>query len=253
MRRASLALAALAGFATAAFGGRTALQLRRHGDSGWRMARPSSGGEGLAQAAMAASAVALAVAPVLPLLGSGRSAGGGGGRPGRGRGPTGPVATPAGLAGAALAVGGGVLTLVAQGQMGASWRIGVDPAERTALVDHGLYRSVRNPIFTGMLAFAAGEALLVPTRTAAAGAALLTAAVEYQVRRVEEPVLLAAHGDAYRSWAATAGRFVPGVGRLGRLGDGAPAAQPSTTRTSTSPGASGDTASALTVTGPGGR
>jgi protein-S-isoprenylcysteine O-methyltransferase Ste14 len=31
---------------------------------------------------------------------------------------------------------------------------------------------------------------------------------------VEEPALLAAHGDAYRRWAATTGRFLPGIGRL---------------------------------------
>ena len=37
--------------------------------------------------------------------------------------------------------------------------------------------------------------------------------VEVQVRSVEEPYLITAHGDHYRRWAATAGRFVPGVGR----------------------------------------
>ena len=54
--------------------------------------------------------------------------------------------------------------------MGASWRIGVDPEERTDLVRHRLYRSVRNPIFTGMVLFAAGQALLVPDAMAVAGA-----------------------------------------------------------------------------------
>jgi protein-S-isoprenylcysteine O-methyltransferase Ste14 len=35
-----------------------------------------------------------------------------------------------------------------------------------------------------------------------------------QVRAVEEPYLLSVHGDAYATYAARVGRFVPGVGRL---------------------------------------
>jgi protein-S-isoprenylcysteine O-methyltransferase Ste14 len=34
------------------------------------------------------------------------------------------------------------------------------------------------------------------------------------VRIVEEPYLLAKHGDAYRGYLANVGRFVPGVGRV---------------------------------------
>lgn len=202
MRRHTFALATLVTFAGAAFGGRTALQVRRHRDSGWRMNRPRTAADAAVQGAMVASALALTVAP----LAAGRQA--------TARTASAPAGL-AGIAGGALAVGGGVLTLVAQGQMGASWRIGVDPDERTGLVRGGLYRWVRNPIFTGMLLFAAGEALLVPNRWGVAGAALLAASIEGQVRRVEEPYLLATHGDEYREWAAAAGRFLPGVGRLG--------------------------------------
>jgi protein-S-isoprenylcysteine O-methyltransferase Ste14 len=200
MRRSSFALASLLAFAGSAFGGRTAVQVRRHGDTGWRLGRPASGAEAAVHAALAASAVALAAAPVAALA-SGADRGG-------------PASRVPALAGAALAVGGTAVTLVAQAQMGASWRIGVDPAERTDLVSGGLYRSVRNPIFTGMVLFAAGQALLVPGRLAVVGAGLLVGAVEAQVRYVEEPVLLATHADAYRRWASATGRFVPAVGRL---------------------------------------
>jgi protein-S-isoprenylcysteine O-methyltransferase Ste14 len=199
MRRSSFALASLLGFATAAFGARTAVQVRRHGDTGWRLGRPASTTEAAVHAALGASAVALAAAPLVArVTGADRRA---------------PVRRSTAV-GAALSVAGTAVTLVAQAQMGASWRIGVDPDERTELVSTGLYRSVRNPIFTGMVLFAAGQALLVPGAVAVAGAGLLAAAVEGQVRAVEEPALLAAHGDAYRRWAATTGRFLPGIGRL---------------------------------------
>jgi protein-S-isoprenylcysteine O-methyltransferase Ste14 len=105
-------------------------------------------------------------------------------------------------------------TFWAQLAMGSSWRIGVDPGERTALVVAGPFRLVRNPIFTAMVAATAGLALLVPNVASLAAVAILVLAIEIQVRAVEEPHLLQAHGEAYRGWARTTGRFVPGVGRL---------------------------------------
>jgi hypothetical protein len=48
----------------------------------------------------------------------------------------------------------------------------------------------------------------------AATPAALVAAVQLQVRAVEEPHLRATHGDAYAAYAARTGRFVPRIGRL---------------------------------------
>jgi protein-S-isoprenylcysteine O-methyltransferase Ste14 len=98
--------------------------------------------------------------------------------------------------------------------MGASWRIGVDPAERTALVTEGVFRLARNPIFTAMVVAQLGVVLMVLTWVSAASLAALVAAVQLQVRTVEEPYLSTVHGPAYTAYAASTGRFVPGVGRL---------------------------------------
>lgn len=105
-------------------------------------------------------------------------------------------------------------TLWAQVAMGTSWRIGVDPAERTALVTCGPFRVVRNPIYTAMAVAFAGFALMVPNALSLLTLAFMAAGIELHVRLVEEPYLRGVHGDAYRRWAATTGRFVPGVGRL---------------------------------------
>lgn len=56
--------------------------------------------------------------------------------------------------------------------------------------------------------------LLVPNPVALAAACFTLFGIEAQVRGVEEPYLLEAHGDRYRRYAARVGRFVPGVGRL---------------------------------------
>ncbi len=118
------------------------------------------------------------------------------------------------VAGLVLALAGFAATLAGQTGMGASWRIGVDPAERTDLVTSGVFAYVRNPIFTAMAAAQFGVVLMVPTWVSAAALVALVAAVQLQVRAVEEPYLLVTHGAAYADYAASTGRFVPGIGRL---------------------------------------
>ncbi|MEV4001894.1 hypothetical protein [Actinomadura sp. NPDC049753] len=69
-------------------------------------------------------------------------------------------------------------------------------------------------IFTTVIATAAGLAAMVPNAIALFGLVLTVVAVQMQVRAVEEPYLLHAHGDAYAAYAAEVGWFLPGVGRL---------------------------------------
>jgi protein-S-isoprenylcysteine O-methyltransferase Ste14 len=104
--------------------------------------------------------------------------------------------------------------LVAQGTMGGSWRVGVDPSEQTALVTEGPFGIVRNPIYTAMITTILGLTLLVPSVLAFASFALLLVSLELQTRVVEEPYLKQTHGESYTNYAARVGRFLPGVGRL---------------------------------------
>lgn len=194
MTPAAVALVLFVAFSVLAFGWRTVVQWRRHGDTGWRL-RPE-GIERVVGPMLIVGFVLLAAAPVWALAVGAADRW-----------------TAAAVVGAVLAVGAGVLTLVAQVQMGASWRIGVEPGERTDLVTDGLFAAVRNPIFTGMLAVSLGLALLVPNAASIAGAALAWLSIQLQVRLVEEPNLGRVHGDAYRRWTAATGRFVPGLGR----------------------------------------
>jgi protein-S-isoprenylcysteine O-methyltransferase Ste14 len=122
---------------------------------------------------------------------------------------------PVRFSGLALMLVGLWLTLAAQVEMGASWRVGVDPAEATELVTTGLFRWVRNPIFAAMLTVFLGVVLVLPTIMAAFALVASLAGIEIQVRLVEEPYLLRVHGERYRSYARRVGRFVPGFGRLG--------------------------------------
>jgi len=118
------------------------------------------------------------------------------------------------IGGVSIAIAGIITTSLSQFAMGNSWRVGIDTAGRTPLITAGPFRWVRNPIYDGLLIFAAATVLIIPTWLALASFVLLIGCIEIQVRCVEEPYLLETHGVAYRSWAAQTGRFIPFVGRL---------------------------------------
>jgi protein-S-isoprenylcysteine O-methyltransferase Ste14 len=199
MSDATLVLALYVLFLLLAFGWRSWIHYRQTGTSGYhgltRRGSPAERAGGL----LLVLALALGfAAPLLELLGWTHSA-------------AGPFQR---LAGLTLYGVGGVGTLLAQLQMGRSWRVGVDPEEHTDLVERGLYRWIRNPIYTAMLTFTVGLLLLLPNWAALLAFALLLLGLELHVRFVEEPHLLAQHGDSYRRYAARVGRFLPGLGRL---------------------------------------
>lgn len=117
------------------------------------------------------------------------------------------------IAGVVLFVVGFVITWFGQQAMGRSWRIGVDPSERTELVTPGLFGVVRNPIFTGMISAGIGLALIAPTWITIVAAFLLVVTIELQVRTIEEPHLRSSM-PAWPTYATHTGRFVPLVGRI---------------------------------------
>jgi len=198
MPKLTLALYVL--YLALAFGLRSWLQWRRTGEAGFRLGASGASAAERAGAWLLVLSLMLGLAaPVLALLGA--------------------MPTFAALqwpiVGTLLALAGIAGTLHAQLEMGASWRVGVDPSERTALRTDGPFRFVRNPIFSWMILTAAGLALLLPNAASLAALAALVIGVELQVRLVEEPYLWRIHGAAYARWAAATGRFVPGIGRLG--------------------------------------
>jgi len=202
MAAAALALYGISLLVT--FGLRVAVQVRRTGSTGLKGLSGSPGSiEWLAGVLFVLSLALGATSPALVLLGA-----------------LDPIAALDGVAGHALgivlAVAGIALTFGAQLAMGDAWRVGVDPGERTQLVTDGPFGLVRNPIYSAMIPTIVGLALMAPTALSIAGLVLLVTALELQVRVVEEPHLLQAHGQAYAEYAARVGRFVPGIGLLSR-------------------------------------
>ncbi|MFN0158921.1 MAG: methyltransferase family protein [Bacteroidota bacterium] len=100
-----------------------------------------------------------------------------------------------------------IWTIVAQSQMGNSWRIGIDANTETELVTTGLFRISRNPVFFGMIVCLAG--LFLATPNALTGLFLILAYVLIQIQiRLEEEHLAKSHGHAYLNYRHKVRRLI---------------------------------------------
>ena len=107
-----------------------------------------------------------------------------------------------------LGFSGIVITLVAQMQMGRSWRIGVDQSEKTDLVVDGLYSKSRNPIYFGLLLYWLAIALIFPHPAMWACAAVCWISIELIVRKIEEPYLRRVHGRVFDKYYRGSNRYL---------------------------------------------
>lgn len=196
-------------FLLVGFGWRSWLQWRRFGHTGLVLFRSGRWAQHLREAVLFAVPLLLAVEAIRAGL----------------SGPPlvrGPLAAGAFLLGCVLALGGLLLMVRAQLEMGASWRVGVDERSRPGLVTHGLYQWTRNPIYLAMFLAFAGLALLLPTWLTLMSLLAAVVGVRTQVRE-EEVYLLRTYGDEYRRYLAGVGRFVPRIPRRANSESVAPA------------------------------
>lgn len=115
----------------------------------------------------------------------------------------------------ALLVSGGLIlllaslvwTVLAQIQMGNSLRIGIDKANKTALVQTGIFGISRNPIFLGLVAALVGLFLVIPNALTLLVLVMSVALIGVQVR-LEEEFLTRVHGDVYREYTHRVRRWI---------------------------------------------
>jgi protein-S-isoprenylcysteine O-methyltransferase Ste14 len=136
-------------FYAVAFGLRTYQHLRSTGSAGFHglSGRPGSA-EWWGGALFGLGVLLSLLAPIAGLLGWATSP------------TTSPIQHTLGVTAVLLGI---AATYAAQISMGRSWRIGVRSDERTALVTHGPFALVRNPIFSCMLWTASALVVLLPT------------------------------------------------------------------------------------------
>ena len=112
-----------------------------------------------------------------------------------------------GLAGALLLGLALAWVLIAQAQMGASWRIGIDDRTPASLVQAGLFGISRNPIFLGMIVMLLGLVAVLPTAVTLTIAVVGLVLIHIQVR-LEEDHLASTYGPAYHAYRARVRRWL---------------------------------------------
>ncbi len=110
--------------------------------------------------------------------------------------------------GVILAIIAFVATVICWRKMGKSWRMGIDPGEKTTLVLTGPFAYVRHPIYALSSLLMISSLLVVPSPPMFVVAVLHLLLLQWEARR-EERYLTTVHGDVYARYAARTGRFLP--------------------------------------------
>jgi protein-S-isoprenylcysteine O-methyltransferase Ste14 len=110
--------------------------------------------------------------------------------------------------GAALCIIATAATFICWRAMGRSWRIGIDPAEKTTLVLAGPFRLVRHPIYSLSIVLMISTLATTQTLFMLAIAILHSVLMHWEAVR-EEAYLLRKHGEDYARYRRSTGRFVP--------------------------------------------
>ena len=95
--------------------------------------------------------------------------------------------------------------------LGTNWSVTLEVREQHRLITHGVYSKVRHPMYTALLLYAIGQALVIPNWVA--GPSYLVSIGLLCGFRVpaEERMMLDQFGDEYAEYMARTKQFVPGV------------------------------------------
>jgi protein-S-isoprenylcysteine O-methyltransferase Ste14 len=99
-------------------------------------------------------------------------------------------------------------TLVCWKRMGKSWRMGIDPGEKTTLVVTGPYAYVRHPIYALSSTLMLATLVILPSPLMLAVGLAHLVLLQWEARR-EEKYLTLHHGELYRRYCSKVGGFVP--------------------------------------------
>jgi protein-S-isoprenylcysteine O-methyltransferase Ste14 len=95
--------------------------------------------------------------------------------------------------------------------LGTNWSNTLELREQHQLVKGGVYRQVRHPMYSAILLYALGQALVVPNFVAGPLLLLVFALLVASRLRAEEQMMLEEFGASYEAYMAETKRLIPGV------------------------------------------
>lgn len=97
--------------------------------------------------------------------------------------------------------------------LGQNWSVSLELRENHELVTHGIYRTIRHPMYASIWLWSISQAMLLQNWLAG-GCALLTFAALYFLRTPrEEQLMCEAFGEEYREYMRKTGRLFPRMTR----------------------------------------
>lgn len=109
-----------------------------------------------------------------------------------------------------------ILTFWCWHQMGRSWRIGIDPNEKTQLIVSGPYQYVLHPIYSLSILLGLTTLMTLPTLAMLITVSIHIFMLNAEARR-EETYLITTHGQSYREYQQNRGRFFPKLSLKSRV------------------------------------
>jgi protein-S-isoprenylcysteine O-methyltransferase Ste14 len=95
--------------------------------------------------------------------------------------------------------------------LGTNWSITLEVREQHRLITQGLYRRIRHPMYSALVLYSVGQALVIPNWVAGPSNLIAFAALFALRVRAEERMMVEQFGDEYAAYTARTKRLVPGV------------------------------------------
>lgn len=95
--------------------------------------------------------------------------------------------------------------------LGTNWSITLEVREEHQLVTQGIYRTLRHPMYSALLLYSLGQALVVPNWIAGPSYGVAMALLVSCRLRPEERMMLEEFGKDYEAYTRRTKRLVPGV------------------------------------------
>lgn len=99
----------------------------------------------------------------------------------------------------------------AHADLGTNWSITLEVREEHQLVTHGIYRAVRHPMYSALLLYSIGQALVVPNWIAGPSYSVAMALLVAFRLGPEERMMLEVFGKDYEAYLERTKRLVPGI------------------------------------------
>jgi protein-S-isoprenylcysteine O-methyltransferase Ste14 len=95
--------------------------------------------------------------------------------------------------------------------LGTNWSITLEVREQHRLITQGVYRRIRHPMYSALVLYSVGQALVIPNWVAGPSNLIAFAALFALRVCAEERMMVEQFGDEYAAYTARTKRLVPGV------------------------------------------